>query len=232
MMECVVALHYLTIGELGKLFSRRELSPVEATEAQLDRIAEHDGRLKSYTTVMADQALEAAKRAEAEMAAGRYRGGLHGVPVSVKDLCFTSGVVTMGGSGVLSDHVPAYDATVVERLNAAGAVLLGKLNLTEGAMAGYHPDFDIPVNPWDAGCWSGVSSSGSGVATAAGLCYGSLGSDTGGSIRFPAAANGVVGLKPTYGRVSRHGVIPRRRLLITLVHSRGAAKTRPSSWGP
>ena len=107
-----------------------------------------------------------------------------------------------------NEFVPTFDATVVEKLAAAGSVLLGKLNLTEGAMVGYHPDFDIPVNPWAEDRWSGASSSGSGVATAAGLCFGSLGSDTGGSIRFPSACNGVVGLKPTYGRVSRYGVIP------------------------
>ena len=113
----------------------------------------------------------------------------------------------MGGTGVFKDFVPGYDGTVVSRLRRAGAVLLGKLNLTEGAMAGYHPDFAIPVNPWNSDYWSGVSSSGSGVATAAGLCFASLGTDTGGSIRFPSMANGVVGLKPTYGRVSRYGVL-------------------------
>ena len=113
----------------------------------------------------------------------------------------------MGGTRVLADHVPDFDATVVGRFDAAGAVLLGKLNLTEGAMAGYHPDRGVPVNPWDADAWAGASSSGSGVATAAGLCYGSLGSDTGGSIRFPSASCGVVGIKPTWGRVSRHGVL-------------------------
>jgi amidase len=125
----------------------------------------------------------------------------------VKDLCFTKDVRTMGGTRVLADHVPTFDATVVARLHAAGAILLGKLNLTEGAMGGYHPDFAIPVNPWHAERYAGASSSGSGVATAAGLCFGSLGSDTGGSIRFPAAACGIVGLKPTWGRVSRYGVL-------------------------
>ncbi len=113
----------------------------------------------------------------------------------------------MGAAKVLADHVPDFDCTVVQKLNAAGAIILGKLNLTEGAMAGYHPDFQVPVNPWGANLWSGASSSGSGVATSAGLCYGSLGSDTGGSIRFPSAACGVVGLKPTWGRVSRYGVL-------------------------
>ena len=156
---------------------------------------------------MADHAVAQAKAAEPEIGAGNYRGPLHGVPVAVKDLCFTKGVRTMGGTRVLADHVPDFDATVVEKLNAAGAVLLGKLNTTEGAMGGYHPDRDIPVNPWNADRWAGASSSGSGVATAAGLCFASLGSDTGGSIRFPSAACGIVGIKPTRGRVSRYGVL-------------------------
>ena len=180
---------------------------MELTQAILDRIGSLDGDLKSYATVMADSALASARAAEQEIAAGNYRGGLHGVPIAVKDLCFTTGVATMGGSKVLRDFVPDFDGTVVQKLNAAGAVILGKLNLTEGAMAGYNPEFDIPVNPWGADRWSGASSSGSGVATSAGLCYGSLGSDTGGSIRFPSAACGTVGIKPTWGRVSRYGVL-------------------------
>jgi amidase len=122
-------------------------------------------------------------------------------------LCFTKGVATMGATKALMGHVPDFDCTVVQKLNAAGAVILGKLNLTEGAMAGYNPEFQVPVNPWGANLWSGASSSGSGVATSAGLCYGSLGSDTGGSIRFPSAACGIVGIKPTWGRVSRYGVL-------------------------
>ena len=200
-------LHYKTITEIAALIEARELSPTEATRASLERIDALDGRLKSYATVMADHAIEAARRAESEIAAGEYRGPLHGVPIAVKDLCFTDGVRTMGGSKVYADHVPGFDSTVVARLESAGAVLLGKLNLTEGAMGGYNPELQIPLNPWNEDRWAGSSSSGSGSATAAGLCFGSLGSDTGGSIRFPAAACGIVGLKPTWGRVSRYGVL-------------------------
>ena len=200
-------LHYMTITELAALIRARQLSPIEVTEAMLQRIEDIDGTYRSYATVMADQAEAAAKAAEAEIAAGQYRGPLHGVPFAVKDLCFTEGVRTMGGSKVYIDHVPTFDATVVAKLNAAGAVPLGKLNLTEGAMGGYNPALDLPLNPWNTERWCGSSSSGSGVATAAGLCFGSLGSDTGGSIRFPAAACGTVGLKPTWGRVSRYGVL-------------------------
>ena len=201
------ALHYMTITELAGLIRSGDLSPVEATQAQLDRIVRLDGHLKSYATVMADHAMLQARRAEQEIADGDYRGPLHGVPIAVKDLCFTTGVRTMGGSKVYAEHVPSFDSTVVTRFEAAGAVLLGKLNLTEGAMGGYNPELQIPLNPWDNDRWTGSSSSGSGSATAAGLCYGSLGSDTGGSIRFPAAACGIVGIKPTWGRVSRYGVL-------------------------
>src|SRR5207237_7080383 len=130
---------------------------------------------------------------------------LHGVPIAVKDLCWTEGIATAAGMPLHRDFVPSVDATVVRKLREAGAVLLGKLQLTEGAFADHHPDIAPPVNPWHRDHWSGASSSGSGVATAAGLCFGSLGSDTGGSIRFPSAANGVTGLKPTWGRVSRFG---------------------------
>jgi len=200
-------LHYLSLTKVAQQIENRSISPVELTESMLRRIAAVDDQLKSYATVMSDQAMAAAHVAEAEIQRGHYRGPLHGIPIAVKDLCFTQGVRTMGATAVLADFVPTYDATVVARLREAGAVLLGKLNLTEGAMAAYHPDFEIPVNPWDASIWPGASSSGSGVATAAGLCFGSLGSDTGGSIRFPSAHCGVVGLKPTWGRVSRYGVL-------------------------
>ena len=200
-------LHFRTITDISAAIAAKQVSPVEITIAMLDRINELDAHLKSYATVMADAAMAAAEKAEQEIDAGVYRGPLQGVPIAVKDLCFTEGVRTMGAAKVLTDHVPEYDATVIAKLKAAGAVLLGKLNLTEGAMGGYNPAFDIPKNPWNPDRWTGSSSSGSGVATAAGLCFGSLGSDTGGSIRFPAAACGIVGLKPTWGRVSRYGVL-------------------------
>ncbi|MCY4617858.1 MAG: amidase [Chloroflexi bacterium] len=200
-------LAYATIEELAPRIASGDLSPVELTQMQLDRIEAADDRLKSYATVMADSALAEAQRASEEIAAGNYRGPLHGVPIAVKDLCYTTGVRTMGGTKVLEDFVPDFDSTVVARFKEAGAVLLGKLNLTEGAMAGYNRARQVPVNPWASDRWTGVSSSGSGVATAAGLCYASLGSDTGGSIRGPSASCGIVGLKPTWGRVSRYGVL-------------------------
>jgi amidase len=199
--------HYTSLSVMARLIEAGEVSPVELTRHLLDRIAVLDADLHSYVTVMDDQAMASARAAEAEIRAGRYRGPLHGIPIGVKDLCYTRGTPTMGGTRVLADFVPGFDATVVARLRAAGAVILGKLTLCEGAMGPYHPDLQVPVNPWDATRWSGVSSSGSGVATAAGLCFASIGTDTGGSIRYPSAANGCVGLKPTYGRVSRHGVL-------------------------
>ncbi len=201
-------MHYLTITELAPLIRARKLAPLDVTRAMLDRIAALDGRLKAYATVTAELAMRQAARAQQEIADGYYRGPLHGVPVAVKDLCDTAGIRTMGGTGVHAERVPRHDATVVTRLREAGAVLLGKLNLTEGAMAGYHPDFAVPENPWKPSHWAGVSSSGSGAATAVGLAYASIGTDTGGSIRHPSAACGVVGLKPSWGRVSRHGVMP------------------------
>ncbi len=200
-------LYYKPITEIAELLSSRKLSPVELTTIMLDRIEQLDGRLKSYATVTTEQALTAAQKAEQEITDGEYRGPLHGVPIGVKDLLFTKGIRTRGGAKVMMEHVPDHNGTVVEKLEEAGSILLGKLNLTEGAMGGYHPEFDIPINPWNPDRWTGSSSSGSGVATAAGLCSGSIGSDTGGSIRFPSAACGIVGLKPTYGRVSRYGVL-------------------------
>ncbi|MCB0665661.1 MAG: amidase [Saprospiraceae bacterium] len=203
-----VPLHYRTIAEISGMIKSKEISSAELTQLMFDRIEAIDARLHSFITLTKESALASARTLDDELASGKYRGPLHGVPIAVKDLCYTQGVVTMGGLKVRSDFVPDFDGTVVSKLKGAGAVLLGKLNLTEGAMVGYHRDFDIPVNPWGKELWAGVSSSGSGVATAAGLCFGSLGTDTGGSIRFPSMANGIVGLKPTYGRVSRFGVLP------------------------
>ena len=199
--------HYLTLLDIGRRIASRDVSPVDLTERLLDRIGRIDPGLKSYATVMSEGAREAARAAEREIAGGKYRGPLHGVPIAVKDLCYTKGIRTMGGAAVRKDFVPDVDGTVVSKLRDAGAVLLGKLNLSEGAAAGYNPALDVPLNPWNPDRWPGMSSSGSGVATAAGLCYAAIGTDTGGSIRNPASANGVVGLKPTYGRVSRFGVL-------------------------
>jgi amidase len=200
-------MHYQTLQGVARRIAARELSPVDLTQRILERIATLDPLLDSYATVMFDQARTEALAAEREIEAGRYRGPLHGVPIAVKDLCYTKGVLTMGGSAVYRDFIPEFDGTVVSKLRDAGAVLLGKLNLTEGATAGYSPGFEVPRNPWNIDYWPGLSSSGSGVALAAGLCFGAIGTDTGGSIRFPSSANGVVGLKPTYGRVSRYGLL-------------------------
>ncbi|MBI2740993.1 MAG: amidase [Rhodospirillales bacterium] len=201
-------LHYLSLDEVARRLKARKLSSVEATEALLDRTARLDPKLKSYATVTSERALADARHLDAETAAGKSRGPLHGVPIAVKDLCDTEGVPTAAGMAIRRDHVPTKDATVVARLKQAGAVILGKLQMTEGAYGLHHPSIDPPVNPFNAAYWTGVSSSGSGVATAAGLCFASLGSDTGGSIRFPSTMSGLSGLKPTWGRVSRAGVFP------------------------
>jgi amidase len=197
---------YIGLVEVGRRIQARQASSSEVTQSVLDHIARLDGRLRSYATLTADLALAEAARADAEIARGAVRGALHGVPIAVKDLCHTKGIATAAGMTIFKDYRPDRDATVVARLHQAGAVLLGKLQLTEGAFGAHHPSISPPVNPWSAAHWTGVSSSGSGVATAAGLCYGSLGTDTGGSIRFPSTMNGVTGLKPSWGRVSRAGV--------------------------
>jgi len=205
MMSLPSDLHYLEMHELSLLIRSRKISPVEVTKAQLARIEVLDGALYSYARVTADLALEQARQAEQELANGICRSPLHGIPLAFKDLLDTAGVVTAAGMPLHDRRVPHQDATVVARLREAGAVMLGKLQMTEGAFAIHHPSIQAPLNPWGANHWAGASSSGCGVATAAGLCYGSLGSDTGGSIRFPCAANGLTGLKPTWGRVSRYG---------------------------
>ena len=200
------ALHYLSLLDLSARLKAGAVTPLAVTEAMLARIAQHDDTLKSYTTVLADRAIARARAAGDEIGRGFWRGPLHGVPIAVKDLCYTTYAPTAAGMFIHKDFVPPYTATVVQRLESAGAIVLGKLTMTEGAYATHHPKMRTPVNPWNATVWTGASSSGSGAATAAGLCYASLGSDTGGSIRFPSAGCGLTGLKPTWGRVSRYGI--------------------------
>src|SRR5215211_5697533 len=201
-------LHYWSLDEAARRIAARDISSVELTRAILERISKIDPTLKSYATLTPERALEDASTLDAETAAGTSRGPLHGVPIAVKDLFNVAGVPTAAGTTIHRATVPDRDATVVARLRAAGAVILGKLQMTEGAFGAHHPTISAPLNPWNAAYWIGVSSSGSGAATAAGLAFGSLGSDTGGSIRFPSTMNGLSGLKPTWGRVSRAGVFP------------------------
>ena len=197
---------WLDLSTIARLIREQMLSAEQVTQAQLRRIERLDTKLHAYACVTSELALSQARAADQRQAQGQALGPLHGVPIAVKDLCWTAGIPTAAGMQIYKDFVPDQDATVVKRLREAGAVLLGKLQMTESAFSGHHPLTVVPVNPWEASAWTGVSSSGSGVATAAGLCFGSLGTDTGGSIRFPSAACGVTGLKPTWGRVSRYGV--------------------------
>jgi amidase len=201
-------LHYLSLAEIGARIKSGELTSTQVTRACIDRIRALEPDLHSYAIVLEDQALAAAARLDKERQSGKPLRPLHGIPVAVKDLLNTRGVATASGTIVMKDYVPDEDATVVTRLKEAGAVIVGKTQLTEGAFGAHHPDIVPPVNPWNRAHWTGVSSSGSGVAVAAGMAYAALGSDTGGSIRFPAASCGLVGIKPTYGRVSRHGAFP------------------------
>jgi aspartyl-tRNA(Asn)/glutamyl-tRNA(Gln) amidotransferase subunit A len=199
-----------SLASLAGAIRARTVSPVEVTEACLARIARLDGRLRSFITVDAEGALRAARALEAEAAAGTWRGPLHGVPLAYKDLCHVRGLPTSCGTKTAEYFTGEHECTAVARLARAGAITLGKLNMTELALGpfgdnAHHGDVQ---NPWRPGHVSGGSSSGSGAAVAAGFAAGALGSDTGGSIRLPAAACGIVGLKPTYGRVSRAGVMP------------------------
>lgn len=202
----------LTVAEAARSLAARKLSPVELTAALLDRIAATEPALHAYITVLPEAAMAAARKAEAEIMAGRHRGPLHGIPFAVKDNYHVAGVPTTGGSRLLEGFVPDETATAVERLQAAGAVLLGKLNTWEyGTGNGEaHEDLPYPLarNPYDTARFSGGSSTGAGVAVAAGSALFALGSDTGGSVRLPAAAAGVQGIKATFGRVSRAGVLP------------------------
>ncbi|MCH8281139.1 MAG: Asp-tRNA(Asn)/Glu-tRNA(Gln) amidotransferase subunit GatA [Chloroflexi bacterium] len=202
-------LYHLTIDQAAGLIQRRELSPVELTQAFLSRIEDTDDKLHSYIKVVPELALADARMAEAEIIRGGYKGAMHGIPFALKDLYDTAGITTTAGSKVDIDRVPTEDATTTARLKAAGGILLGKLAMHEFALGG--PDFTTPFaparNPWNLDHITGGSSSGSGSAVAAGQAMGALGSCTGGSIRGPASLCGIVGLKATYGRVSRAGVV-------------------------
>ena len=194
--------------EVSQLVKNGEISSTEVTRTILERIERLNPEYKIFNTVSGDLAMEQARAADTEIQSGKYRGPLHGLPVAVKDIIDTAGVRTTYGSGLFREHVPSEDATVIQKFKAAGAVTIGKLATTEFALYGYADDFQVPLNPWSKNHWVGVSSSGSGACVAAGLAFASLGTDTGGSIRFPSAACGAVGLKPTFGRVSRKGVFP------------------------
>ena len=206
----MTALHHLTIAEGAALIAARKLSSSEWTEALLARIAALDQQFHAFITVSSEHARDTARRAQTELDGGNSRGPLHGVPFALKDLIDTGGILTSGHSRIAIDRVPRQDATVTTRLGGAGAVLLGKLAMHEFAHGGPSPELPWPIarNPWDPERFAGSSSSGSGVAIAAGFVPGSIGTDTGGSIRIPAGLCGVAGLKPTYGLTSRAGVIP------------------------
>jgi aspartyl-tRNA(Asn)/glutamyl-tRNA(Gln) amidotransferase subunit A len=205
----------LTLHEASELVQQHEVSPVELVRSCLELIAQEDGRLNSFITLTADLALEQARQAEQEIQAGNYRGPLHGIPLALKDIYETAGIRTTHGSLIFADNIPARDAAAVQALKSAGAVLLGKLNMHEIALGvtNENPHYGAVRNPWALDRISGGSSGGSAAAVAAGLCYGALGTDTGGSIRIPASLCGVVGLKPTFGRISLRGVMPLSRNL-------------------
>ena len=200
----------LELAEVSQAVQKKEASPVELTRACLERIDRLNPELNAFITVTADSALDEARKAEAEIARGEWKGPLHGIPLALKDLAETAGVRTTAASAVFKNYVPSADAEVVRRLRAAGAVLLGKLNLHEFAYggSGIIGHFGPARNPWNAAHITGGSSSGSAAAVAAGLCYGAIGTDTAGSIRLPAACCGITGIKPSYGLVSTRGIIP------------------------
>ena len=201
-------LHYRSLAEVAGDIRAGALSSEEVTRHTMERIGRLEPRLHAFAHLRADEALKEAKAADVRKARGETLGPLHGVPIAVKDLCAMAGTPTRAGGFFSTGFKPNDTATVVTRLQNSGAIIIGKAQLTEGAWGTHHPDIPAPVNPWARDHWSGSSSSGSGVSVAAGLAYGAIGTDTAGSIRFPSACNHLVGLKPTWGRVSRHGVFP------------------------
>lgn len=217
-------LTFYSIEALAPLVRKKKVSPVELLDAVFARINALNPRLNAYITVAADSASADASRAEREILRGRWRGPLHGIPISLKDNIATKGIRTTAGSKILADNVPHQDATVARCLRRAGAVIVGKTNLHEFAygVTTENPHHGPTRNPWDTECIPGGSSGGSAAALAAGMCFASVGTDTGGSIRIPAALCGIVGLKPTYGRVSAHGTVP---LSPTLDHVGPLART-------
>ena len=201
---------FLSIADAAELVAGRELSPVEIVDAHLRRIDAIDGALNSFITLLRDESIAAAREAEGAIASGGYIGPLHGLPIGLKDLYYTKGIRTTMGSKIMGEFVPDADAAVTERFHAAGAIVIGKLQMHEFALGATseNPHYGPAHNPWDTGRMTGGSSGGSGSAVASGQCMGALGSDTGGSVRIPASLCGIVGLKPTFGRVSRYGVYP------------------------
>jgi aspartyl-tRNA(Asn)/glutamyl-tRNA(Gln) amidotransferase subunit A len=199
----------LSLAEVSRLIERKQVSPVELVDACLERISAINGKLKAYISFY-EEAREIAKAAETMVAASHWLGPLHGVPIALKDNIGLKGLRSTAGSRVLKDWIPDQDATVAARLRGAGAIIVGKTNLHEFAWGGTtdNPHYGTCRNPWDSERFPAGSSGGSGVAVAARTCYGALGTDTGGSVRLPSAINGIVGIRPTIGRVSNHGVIP------------------------
>ncbi len=202
-------IHYDNISDLGSKIRQKQISPLELTQIYLKRIEYFDDTLSSFITVMREDAVKRAEEMGKAIQSGNYFGPLHGIPIAVKDIVSTKGILTTAGSKLLSTNIPKENSSIIDKLVKSGAILIGKLNLSEFAIGGTtdHP-YGTPRNPWNTNHTPGGSSSGSGVAVAGGLCAGALGSDTLGSIRGPSSYCGIVGLRPTYGRVTRHGVVP------------------------